>query len=188
MMEELTTHKSDKVSFDIIYLDFQHSEPEMTVKPYCKTVTMGEVKLESDPKKIVAEFLEARIKESTKFPKFVKSDFDNVDEMKRRLQSRIQMYSYYIANDGRHGPANTIVMNKNTNDTYLDGNDVLDDMRVVINEHVADDTLFLLHNSKDAHNPGFKYFYHTDNDGKMFDSIVEVGWFPEKQTAKMIIY
>jgi hypothetical protein len=187
-MEELTTHKSDKVSFDIMYLDFQHGEPEMTVKPYCKTVIMGEVKPDSDPKKNVAEFLEARVKESTIFPKFVKSDSLTIDEMNRKFHARVHMYSNYIATDGRFGAVNTIVMNKNTNDTYNGGNDMLDDIKVVINEHVADDTLFLIHNSKDAHNPGYKYFYHTDNDGKMFDAIVELGWFPEKQTAKLVIY
>ena len=187
-MEELTTHKSDKVSFDIIYLDFQHGEQEMTMKPYCKTVIMGEVKPNSDPKKNVAEFLEARVKESTQFSKFVKSDFESADDMKHKLQVRLRMCSYYIANDGRHGPANTIVMNKDTNDAYFDGNLMVSDMKVVINEHIINDTLFLIHNSKDAHNPGYKYFYHTDNDGKMFDAIVELGWFAEKQTAKLVIY
>lgn len=187
-MEELTTHKSDKVLFDIIYLDFLYGEQEMSVKPFCKTVILGEVKSDSDSKKNVAEFLEARVKESTIFTKFVKSDFESADEMNRKFHARVHMYSNYIATDGRHGPANTIVMNKDTNDAYFDGNLMVSDMKVVINEHITDDTLFLIHNSKDPHNPGYKYFYHTDNDGKMFDAIVEVGWFPEKQTAKLVIY
>lgn len=63
------------------------------------------------------------------------------------------------------GGANTIITNNTTNDKYKDY--YPDNMSVVLNDNIPDDTFYILYNGK-MDQPGFKCIYHIDNDNKLY--------------------
>lgn len=199
MIEELYNIKATEKIFDIIYLDFKETdkvvEHQFEMTAYTKTVELSKIEKDTDLKLLAAEFLKANVKtmeemlekNGTIIPVFAKDSCADIDELKRKIRAKLNVCSNFIATNGRFGYTDIIIMNQKTYDAYHDEyNPYINGAKTVINDYIEDNTFYLIKNS-DINQPGFKCFYNIDND-ETYLALVGVGWFPEKQACKFVIY
>lgn len=201
MIEELYNIKATENIFDIIYLDFKEPDKvvehqfEIEMATYTKTVELSKIEKDTDLKLLAAEFLKANVKtieemlekDGTQINQFTKDSCTDIDELKRKLRTHLNLCSNFIATNGRFGYTDIITMSQKTYDTYHDEyHPYINGAKTVINNYIEDDTFYLIKNS-DSTQPGFKCFYKIEND-ETYLALVGVGRFPEKQACKFVIY
>lgn len=189
---EFFSIECDTKKVEITYLDFDNDDTKpnsIEVLKLLKNIELGESLSGTNLKDLdmeAAQFLKDNIKESKDIPKFSKFGLSK-SELTNRIDIRLSSLSDLIARTGRIGKANTIVANSKTLKEY-NFSGVIDDMTVCINDYVEDNTFYLLHNGKVAEQPGFKFLYHIDENGKEYYAFTSLGFYPERQATKFVIY
>lgn len=178
-----------------------------SIQSCVKTIELQKIDFEFNKEKYVAEYLIDNIKQSdvkTKdgnqlfdidMNKILKSDIELTHaELIKKIQSKLIGASNYIADNGRMGSANTILLNANT---YLndDTNILIDaikeyeiekNMKIFYSKYIPENTIYLINNTN-ADSAGFKIVSYNDLDGNEYYSAVGFGFFPEHQAIKINI-
>jgi len=212
----ITYKDIEKNEFDILYIDFQ---PSTTVEDF-KTPTFASpmtrsTKEEDYPNVVVGpstskkHFVLDKIEDTSTVEEFFKkkiaekfnsiADIENITstigtvskENINRLGNKIAGGSYYIANEGRCGPGDTLILNTNTHDAYL--KDKYEELNlsfyeIIINDFIPDNEI-IINRKPNVTNaePGYYIFSNTDKDGQLYASLCDLGYFPEKQVFRLRI-
>lgn len=196
MIEEFTIKEVDSKIIDILYFDWsylndkneevQNDDHVIGPQSFKKTIHLKEYIDGTDLKKEAAEFLEQNIFEAKELPKLY-SQNNIIDEpFKIKIKNKLSAISYYIASAGRIGTANNIICNTKTNEKFINDTHV-NDMVIIINEFIPDDVFYIIRNTE-MDEPGFKFVYYTSTEGITYYAFMPVGFFAERQAAKLIIY
>lgn len=103
-----------------------------------------------------------------------------------KISVKIQLYSNLIAQQGRIGKSNTILLNDETFKNIYDICNSID-QKVVINDYIEDNVIYLIRNNE-LYQPGYKYIFHVDlNNNQYYSDIIKVGLYPEYQCCKLKI-
>lgn len=193
MIPEFTIIKTDSKNRTVSYVDCTTGPTDtlMEMKVCSQSIDLPEVPMDSDFKKLAADFLNDNIHEIVEFPKFLSAGLSHYqylsnhdDCIKRKIQLKLLMTCNYIGHKCRMGKPNTIVVNTATDGKY---NECYErDMIIVINDYVPNDVFYMLRNV-DIDQPGYKCFYTIEED-KLYLDIVGVGLSPDKTAAKFVIY
>lgn len=122
---------------------------------------------------------------------FDKSKYPDVDilSISRKVKSRLMNISYFIANNGRIGLVDVLIMNDETAKEY-DLVSGFNDMTTVINNHVTAGVIYLVRNpTHEVLNdmPGIVILINDTDVDNIKYAFAEQGYFPEKQMAKLTI-
>lgn len=194
MVEEFITKEVESKIIDILYFDWtyidkngneQANNDVLGPKSFTARVHLKEYVTGTDLKKEAAEFLEQNVFEIEEFPKLYSLNNYIDSEFKLKLKQRILNSSQYIALNGRIGQATDIVANTKTVELY----NIMkfDKMNVIINEFIPDNTFYIIRNTE-MNEPGFKFVYYTSTEGITYYSFMSVGFFPQHQAVKFVIY
>lgn len=204
MITELTSKEYPSNKADIIYIDFvydavsdiessftdlginrmnqQDDYPILSMpKVFTKSIHMGLTSTDVDLELFTATFLQDNIKENDTFPQL--NLIDVLDDNKKLIR-RINQISFFIANEGRIGTANTLVMNHNM---FQYDYSELAGINIVFNKYVPDDVFYIIRNNN-IDQPGYKFVYHIDENNKLYFAFTSFGFFPEKQAVKLVLY
>jgi len=191
------------INLGVSYLDFKFDESSQSgsVCTFVKSLYLGEINNDFNEEEYVAEYLQRNIPNSDieifnlSFEKINEDPFLTNDSLKRKIISKLRSNAALIATEGRMGLPNTIILNANT---YLNGsygavlNEAIvmfaeeNNMKIYYSKYIEENVIYLMRNSE-KDNPGFYIFKHTDKDNKRYFSITGLGFFPEKQCAKIKI-
>lgn len=201
MIQELISIEAKSTNVELLYFDFMEDEndndnyTEQFAQPvgpnsYVKAFELLKAPQYSNLEKVTAEYLQSTIKEKDKYKYIggiIKYDHDTDEDFDLRLSKLLNIYNYHIANNGRIGGADTYVLNSKTYKETFTTLSKLTHIKIVINEFIEDDAMYLIHNgSKET--PGYKFVHYTDPDGQLYYSFISTGFFPERQAAKLVIY
>ena len=212
MIQEFTPRKTDSINFDIKFLDYNFSDKEnntfqnvpmdrkidenvmehtLNIIPTGESFKLTERDIDFNFKKYIADFLKDNVKEADVFFNiFLTKDIVHDEKFVHenncfvKLKGRLTTLSYFLAAEGRIKIPDTIVLNTVTNNLYK--NSLPEAMNVVINDYVDNDVFYLICNNTDI-DVGYKFYYHTDNDNKLYADIITVG-NAKNQAVKLVIY
>ncbi len=217
--EEFTSHKTDKDRVKILYFDIPEvsavegaasngamsrdwSDTDESPGQFIGPVSVvKEVELTElgniDIKKLAAELLISDVPDNQisnlsidmkEIPEHL-SDSEVREVVSRKVWTRCNMASYYVATNGRIGLINTVIANENTAASYMLKEYVAtlyEKLKLVINEHIPNDTIYGVRNGV-LEEPGYKFLYN-DVDGVVERfAMFGVGFFPAKQAFKINI-
>ena len=185
---------------DVSYLDFKFDESGQSGSrcSFVKSLYLGEINNDFNEEKFVAEYLVKNIPNNNieNFNiDFTKMGINNSSDLERRIISKLMSNATFIAAEGRIGLPNTLILNACT---YLNGsfgaslNNAVkkfakeNDIKIYHSIYVEENVIYLMRNSE-KDNPGFYIFKHTDKENKNYHAITGLGFFPEKQCAKINI-
>jgi len=188
------------IKADVLYFDFKFDESGQSgsVCSFVKSLYLGAIDDDFNEEKIVAEYLQQNIKNNNieNFNiDFNKIQSSSESDLQRKIIAKLMSNATLIATEGRMGLPNTIILNANT---YLNGSygAVLNesvkkyarqnDIKIYHSKYIEENVIYLMRNSE-KDNPGFYIFKHLDNENKKYFSITGLGFFPEKQCAKIKI-
>lgn len=201
MIQELISIEAKSTNIDFLYFDFMVDENDndnyteqfaQTVGPnsYVKAFELLKAPALSNLEKETADFLRKNIKDNGKYKYIggiIKYDHDTDEDFDISLSRKLNMYNFHLADNGRIGGADTYVLNSKMHKEIFTTLSKLKNIKIVINEFIEDDVMYLIHNgSKET--PGYKFVHYTDPDGQLYYSFIETGFFPELQAAKLVIY
>lgn len=184
---------------DVLYLDFKFDKSGQSdsMCSFVKSLYLGEINNDFNEEKFVAEYLQQNIPNNDinnfniDFNKIQSTDTN----LERIIISKLMSNALLIATEGRMGLPNTLILNANT---YLNGsfgaslNNAVKKfakenvIKIYHSIHVEENVIYLMRNSEKV-NPGFYIFKHTDKENKNYHAITGLGFFPEKQCAKIKI-
>lgn len=98
------------------------------------------------------------------------------ETLNKKLVAKINMAANIIATRGRFGIANYIIINSQ-NEEFANA---LLSYTTVVNDNVVNKNEYLVGRKNEFEQPGISFVYHIDGDVVNY-SIVDVGFFPEKQ-------
>ena len=194
-------HKEiEKPNIDLVCFDYVSSadKAEFKLKEIPKDEKCPELGFNSIPKKVELKIREDASRIKIQLKKEISEIFNKIPSMEQnigiiskdeidKLYKRISISSYYIANEGRLGPATSLITNPLTFEKYLKKLDLSElKLEIIINEFISDEEIYLYRNN-DIEQPGYYILSHTDKDNLLYASVVSLGLFPEKQIFKIEI-
>ena len=104
--------------------------------------------------------------------------FSMVNVDKSKIGSKIKNGSYYIAADGRLGPATNMLISEKNYEKYNIGN-IKHNMEVMFDDLVDD---LFIYKKNEMDNPGLVLCYNKDKY-----ELLDIGFYPEKQFLKITL-
>jgi hypothetical protein len=187
----ITLKKCDSKNLSISFIDLPDFEKIKLDKISLQTYTNVEELIDTDTDKIKEKFLNEIYNLSKKHDNELLEKFTfSVEMFKdetheticRKLMSKINNASLYIATNGRIGEATNMIVSKKNYDKYniSDFNGKFE----ILFENVDD--IYLYRKNTDEQ-PGLILFYYTDENNIDYYKVESIGFYPERQFMKIII-
>jgi len=193
MIEELYVIECEKNPV-VEYLELTKTEEEtensfakLTLQKLSKQIFFPPTIYEVDLKSYVAHFLNTTIKPDIDLIVDLQNPNTNVP-FERRVSMLVIKASMQIAVEGRHKPGNVVLCNSKV--SKLLTSTVTPDIKLVINEFVDDNTLYVINkhepyvadNKDRVYAPGYYIFKNSEQS-----VISSIGLFPERQIKRIFI-
>jgi len=193
MVPEFTTKEVDNKTIEISYIDFMSTDNINSldsVKTFVKNIELTEVDniYDTDFERLAADYLNDNVIANNQFNKISIQGLAG-EILKNKIKLHLTFHSHYIASNGRIGKPNTFILNTETCNKYQNALDefLVEHDHVVINDFIPDNVIYLVCNTE-IDKPGYKFLYHNDIDNKLYYAFVGVGFYPERQASKFVIY
>lgn len=187
----------DKKTFDILYWDIQYNTEEAKVVIQSEPMSRN-VHWDSEAKQIAIIPTRKKIEltENTITDAHIAAYLNSNVEVKEErsilitsaaLNKLLLSMSFLIATEGRIGYANSVMCNSKTSKLI---SDLPNQLSLQINEYLNDNEFFVttignVTLNKDAIHPGYYIFKHIDENKVNYENIVALGFFPNKQIARI---